>query len=498
MNIPTNINDLIIDSIAEGIIVVDKDFNIVKANERAHEMFGYSGNSLINNNINILIPQTYHAAHVDHQSKFIKNPSKRSMGLGLDLKGVKKDGVEFPVEISLNHFSDGNQMFVLALVSDVTQKVKIQEEIKSLNTELEQKVISRTSELKASEALYKSIAENFPNGSIILLDEHFIPLFRKGKGVVAHEDLKLETIFPDAYKIVLHALNNHQGSEITALEFEDQSKYKEVKILKLNAEPEQTRYLLIEEDVTQRKEAEIHLKETIQKEKDVNEIKSRFLTMASHEFRTPLATVLSSTHLIDKYIEKGNVDKIVKHTTRIGSAVNHLTDILNDFLSLDKIEAGKVTVEIKPVNIMELCTDVIEDIQVLAKEGQFIEYAFSGKDQIIDSDPKIITHIMINLLSNAIKYSGENGVIMLKTNIKDTEAGQILNITVKDDGIGIPKGDLKNLFTRFYRAKNVENISGTGLGLNIVKNYVHLLDGTIEVDSTLGKGTTFNITLPLK
>lgn len=232
--------------------------------------------------------------------------------------------------------------------------------------------------------------------------------------------------------------------------------------------------------------------EALVKEKELNELKSRFLSMASHEFRTPLTTILSSVALIDEYVQTGQAEKGVKHVHRIKSAVHNLNDILSDFLSITKIEEGRVIADILPVDIEALTLEVIADMKNICKPGQEIQYQHKGAVWIA-SDKKLLRNIFINLLSNAIKFSGEGSQIQIETNTLQ----YAFNICVRDNGIGISEEDKKHLFERFFRAQNAVNVQGTGLGLNIVANYVELLQGKISFHSQLGSGTAFHITIPI-
>ncbi len=236
------------------------------------------------------------------------------------------------------------------------------------------------------------------------------------------------------------------------------------------------------------------LAESLEKEKELSEMKSRFVSMASHEFRTPLSTILSSVSLIEKHNQKdtGN-EKISKHAERIQSAVNHLNDILNDFLSLEKLEEGAIQPHINSFDVKMLAQGLIEDMQGITKNKQTINHQHFGNKTYIKSDKQLLRNVINNLLSNAIKYSPENSKIGL---ITDMESGDGLKISVKDEGIGIPEEEQKNLFTRFFRAKNVMYYQGTGLGLNIVQKYVKLLDGTIAFNSKENQGTTIHVWIP--
>ena len=238
--------------------------------------------------------------------------------------------------------------------------------------------------------------------------------------------------------------------------------------------------------------SEKELNKALDKEKELNELKSRFVSMASHEFRTPLSTILSSAALISRYTEEAQNEKRQKHINRIKSAVNNLTGILNDFLSLSKIEEGKVEINKDTIHIQELCDLVMDELKGLLKEKQQIVLDHT-EDITIHTDKRILKNILFNLLSNAIKYSPEESHIKCKVRLLN----KVLNIDIEDNGIGIPEHEQKYLFDRFFRATNVENIQGTGLGLNIVKKYADLLGGSISFMSQEGKGTTFTLKIPM-
>lgn len=391
-----DISEILFDTAAEGLVVVDGTGIIRKINPRIVQMFGYSSKELLGQKIEILIPKKAREKHVSQRDGYVKHPEQRSMGIGMDLKGERKDGSTFDVEIALNHFEVNGQRMVMGLVSDVTQRKEAEKELLELNERLENRVAERTQEL-----------EN--NMSKLIKAEHDI----------------------------IEALN---------------------------------------------------------KERELGELKSRFVSMASHEFRTPLASILSSTSLLKKYVgEPDKADRQVKHLERIRISVRHLTNILNDFLSLDKLEEGKVEVRNSQFNLAEFCDEISVDTQDgIGKTGQEIRYKHDGIEEII-ADQQMLKHIFQNLLSNALKYSPEESKVLFNTIVKD----KLLIATVKDSGIGIPKDEQANLFTRFFRAKNAFNIEGTGLGLNIIKKYIEMTGGNISFTSEENNGTTFTVSIPL-
>ncbi|MBS1914728.1 MAG: PAS domain S-box protein [Bacteroidetes bacterium] len=393
--------DVLMDCASIGVIIVNRNEEIVLVNPFALKMFGYENDELVSKKLEVLIPDKFHGKHIDYHSSFFANPENRPMGAGRDLFALKKDGTEFPVEISLGTYSIENEMFAIAFVSDITLRKKAQEDIIKLNKALEEKVKQRTDELA----------------------------------------------------ITIEKLENQ---------------------------------------VKETEEAEAEVRKSLDKEKQLNELKSRFVTMASHEFRTPLSTVLSSTYLLQKYTQTEDQQKREKHISRIISSVNLLTDILNDFLSVGKIEEGKIEPKYSYITISDCISALINEVATIRKKEQRIIYGHIGND-VIWFDPALLKHILMNLLSNAIKFSGEGSEIFVETTNRDS----VFTLRVKDHGIGISKKDQEHLFERFYRATNVNNIQGTGLGLHIVLKYTELLNGHIHCISDLGKGTEFILTFKL-
>lgn len=392
----------------EGIILTNGQGQIILANPAAERMFGYSVNELRNLPVEVLIPGNFRTGHKSLREGFHKKPSNRSMGAGRDLFALKKDGNEFPVEISLSHYTKDNELFVIAFIVDIT-----------LRKEAEKNLVQKQNELER----------------------------------VTYEIRKLNT--------------------------------------ELERKVDERTYIL-KEALEKLEQSQTELHEALDKEKQLNEIKSRFVSMASHEFRTPLSAVLSSAALISKYTKDDDQEKRDKHISRIKESVKHLNDILEDFLSLGKLDEGRITADPHEFNLKEMINETFADVKVVLKPGQKFTLKFDGVEQI-NMDKKLLRNILINLLSNAAKFS-EDSPIEVSVNSQPEKT----TITVKDHGIGISEKDQEHLFNIFYRASNVTNIQGTGLGLHIVKRYLDLMDGTVNLRSKLGKGTSITITIPNK
>lgn len=235
------------------------------------------------------------------------------------------------------------------------------------------------------------------------------------------------------------------------------------------------------------------LAKALSKEKELGDLKSRFVSMASHEFRTPLSTILSSASLLAKYTESGEQEKRDKHIDRIKSSVNNLTGILNEFLSIGRIEDGRILVKFTHFNVKEFINRIISETSGIIKKSQQVKYEHTGTEMVW-LDDSLLRNIIFNLLSNAIKFSKDDGVIRIKTQADEED----FRLSISDDGIGISEEDQQHLFERFFRASNVTNIQGTGLGLHIVGKYVEMMNGSISFASELEKGTTFTLTFSNK
>lgn len=265
-------------------------------------------------------------------------------------------------------------------------------------------------------------------------------------------------------------------------------------VRKLNADLEvkvEERTLILKEALHELEKSQEDLSEALSKEKELNEIKSRFVSMASHEFRTPLSSILSSAALLGRYTKTEEQDNRDRHIRRIKDSVKHLNDLLEDFLSLGKLEDGKIEVKVDNFSVKDFLEDIADEMRAIQKPGQKIEVQCHGSEQFT-TDAKLIKNSLINLVSNAIKFSDEGKTIFIRAECLSDS----LELCVQDQGIGISEEDQEHLFSSFYRGKNAINIQGTGLGLHIVKRYAELLSGQIDLESHLGQGTTIKLTVP--
>ena len=494
-----------------GILVINKEGCIQLANPCAEKMFGYNKAELIGQPVEILIPEALKNKHIHHREKYFKNPKARFMGYGLNLFARKKNGLDFPVEISLGHYEFYGEELAVAFVTDITERVKGEEHLRQNEREYRlifegihesfmlQKIVKDSDGniidllfLEVNPATEKLLGRS--RGEIIghLGSEFLGPLDSMVIGIIPRvekgENVRHLQYFESIDRWFDRRFYSLKPGQLVTLSIDiTQQKLAEEALRESQASLEKTNASL-ERKVLERTHA---LTEALAREKELSELKSRFMSIASHEFRTPLTTILSSTSLIEQYNKDGQQESRKKHTVRIKSSVKDLTDILNDFLSLDTLEQGKVQVIKEPMDLHELLSEIIEELNGTLKTGQAILLFYNGRKKI-NQDKKILRNILLNLFSNAIKYSGENKPVSLFIDVEN----ELVSIKVKDEGIGIPEEEQKNLFGMFYRARNSINIQGTGLGLNIVKRYVDLLGGNISFVSRQNEGTVFTVSLP--
>lgn len=238
--------------------------------------------------------------------------------------------------------------------------------------------------------------------------------------------------------------------------------------------------------------AENEIRKSLMKERELNELKSRFISMVSHEFRTPMSTILFSADLLELYSTQWSDEKKMTHIHRIQTAIQHMNHLLDDVLLIGKAEAGKLDFNPKDIDLEKFCRDLVEEVQVADQHRHPFEMMMEGDFSQCQMDDKLLRHIFINLLSNAVKYSPEQAPIQFQLRADD----ETVTLIVQDAGIGIPQVDQDRLFETFHRATNVGTIPGTGLGLAIVKRSVDRHQGQITFSSEPQQGTTFTVLLP--
>lgn len=501
----------IFDTTIDGIIVINKRGFIEDVNHAALKLFGYDKNELIGQNVNVLMPEPDKSRHDGYIKNYQTTRKPKIIGIGREVHGRKKDGSSFPFSLAVSEFEVDNEQFFTGVIHDLSQR-KLQEQIiKGYAEELEQRVEQRTTELKKeielretaqkalieSQRLYETIAKNFPNGTISVLDPSFNTIFLEGRELekLGHSaaDLLtknyLENIPAQWQEKVKEKLDKVLQGEEVEYTYGEQDRVYKVRGVPLSTERGRVNQLLVvENNNSEQQKAEKEMYAALKKEKELNELKTKFVSMASHEFRTPLSSILSSAALAGKYTGEEHQDNRLRHLQKIKTNVQNLTMILNDFLSLERIEGGFVQYKPVQLDIVDFLKNAMEEATPLLKVDQQIRLETKTDEHICGYDAFLLKNTLINIISNAIKYSDKEIVISLTV-------GNGTEIAIIDQGIGISEEDQKYLFTRFFRAGNAGQIQGTGLGLNIVERYVKLMNGAIIFESQLGSGSTFTIQL---
>jgi len=613
--------NILLESISQGVIIVDEHQVMIEVNKSAAKTFGYPVKELIGQSLNILIPKEYHANHASHFKGFIKEGKLRKMGEEtMDIFGIHKNGNAFPAKIELSPFSIYNKKYTMALINDLSEKKQITKKLMLKNKALKsasngivitdalkadnpiiycnpafKKLTGYTKEeilnnncrflqrddrqqeginklknaIKNDESCQVTLRNYKKNGTLFWNDLHITPIINN-KGIVTNyigilnditnkkitEDEKnyLAKIFDESLNEIyvfdaktLKFINANYGAQknigytleelknmtpvdiklkntesefrkelemvdnenVEKIEFETVHRRKSGTTYPVNVHLQRTKlggsdvYVAIIIDITEQKNYTEKLEETVAKrteelkialasEIELNELKTKFLSLVSHEFKTPLSGILTSTMLLSKYKLEDQQDKRDKHIKTITDEVHYLNNILTDFLSIERLDKGKYTYKFNTFKVSKVVNEVVYNANMLLKEGQHIKYPDNIDDLSLHQDEKIIELALSNLVINAIKYSHENSVI----DIDIIQTKEITTFKIKDNGIGIPLKDQKNIFNRYFRAENALLTQGTGIGLNIAKDHINNLKGEIYFESTEDKGSVFTIKIP--
>lgn len=491
----SNIFNLLSEGVSEGIIVVNTKQEIVATNSSAEEMFGYGDDELLGKPLDTLIPNEYRKNHGHHVEHFIKKSEKRQMGHGRDLNGVRKNGEKFPVEAGLNPFELYGITYVMALVTDITERKKKENELGHWARIFEES-LNEIYVFDAQSLVFTNVNKSAQHNTGYSIDD-----FKK----MTPLDIKPELGYPKFGKLIAPLLKN----ETDKITFEtvhrrkDGSEYPVEVHLQLSAMGESKVYVAIILDITERKNYTEKLENTVKErtkqltealavEKELNELKTRFLSLVSHEFKTPLSSILTSIILLGKYTQTEQQEKRDKHVATIRNKVKYLDTILNDFLSVERLESGKINYRVESFALSKIINDVVYNANMLLKAGQKIQYPEDIDDLIVTFDEKTLELALSNLIHNAIKYSPENSTITLVIKKKEN----YISIQIIDEGIGIPKKEQKHIFNRYFRAKNALTIQGTGIGLNIAKQNLENLGASLIFTSKENIGSTFTVHIP--
>ena len=488
-----------LDSANNGIVITDAlkpDNPIIYHNAAFERLTGFTKKEILNKNCRFLQGDDRDQKEISKIRKAVKNGESCLA----TLRNYKKDGTIFYNDLYITPITNrrGVVTHFIGVQNDVTERVRAQEEKNHLatifNESLNEIYVFDAKTLKfinANRGALKNIGYS--------LDEltSMTPLDLKA-------NIDLET-FRENYINKLLKKQEEQVDFETIHIRKDGSSYPVMVHLQLSLLKDKKVFVAIIVDITEQKNYTIKLEQTVQertlqlqealsKEKELNELKTKFLSLVSHEFKTPLSGIATSLMLLEKYRLTEEQPKRDKHLAILKDKVNYLNTILNDFLSIERLETGTFNYTFTDFRLSKVINEVVYNCNMLLKEGQRINYPKDIDNIAMYQDERIIEIILSNILQNAIKYSGKNSTI-------DIRIHQDKNDTffeIEDHGIGIPKKEVENIFTRYYRAENVLNLQGTGIGLNIVKTHLENLNGTIKIESKENKGTLVTLKIPNK
>jgi len=386
------------------------------------------------------------------------------------------------------------------------ENAQLYDQLRHYATHLEARVESRTAELyqekERVEAILNSSSDAIAVTNLYGIISQKNPSFRKMFGYQPGEALgrHLTTLAgPNDESVLLDALHTVvsrvQSTRIEIIaQRKDSTTFNADLVLSPIVGPDKKTSGVVcgVRDITEHKHLEAGLRQALEQEKDLNELKTRFISMVSHEFRTPLTAILGSADLLRLGLDKMHAEQRQKHFDRIQNSIKRMTDLLDDVLTIGRAEAGRMEFHPEPLDLEDYCRELVEEIQSTTGKMHVLMFTWQGQCHTAIMDRTLLRHIIINLLSNAVKYSPKGSRVGFDLTCNDGQA--ILRI--QDVGMGIPEQDSKHLFEPFHRASNVKDIPGTGLGLAIVKQAVDAHLGTIEVQTQESVGTTFTVALP--
>ncbi|HSH90260.1 MAG TPA: PAS domain S-box protein [Ramlibacter sp.] len=476
----------LIASANDAVITIDERSDIVDWNAAAERMFGWDRTEALGRRLtNLIIPVAQRQRHHDGIDQFLREGKANIFNRRVETMALRRNGDEFHIELSIWPVKTGETYTFSSFIRDISRRK------------------ANERKLAESEEKYRKVVENVNEGILVTAGGRILYANPRALALTGLDDETakskpfIEFIHPDDRQRVLdnhmrrikgepvenyyqfrviHQKGGVRWLEISAVVFEWQGA------------PATLNFLT---DVTERRQVEQDMMSALARERELSELKSRFVAVASHEFRTPLAAILSSIELLDDYGARLPDEERKEIVGLVKNAVMRMNKMVEQVLITSRLEAGKFTFEPKPRNIPDLLVQVAAEMDQAHPHASRIAMQCEGVDQARLVDGKLLSHILVNLLGNALKYSPPDSEVKC---IASAE-GESLRFSVIDRGIGIPAADLPRLFESFHRGTNVGNIQGTGIGLHIVKECVQLHRGSIEVDSSAGSGATFHVQL---
>ncbi len=490
---------------AVGISIVTIVGKIIEINNQFCEMLGYSVEELKTMRFHEISYLDDLEQDLDEVEKII-NGEKNNFHLEKRYVHKNKNIVWGHLSVSAIRNADGEITNFLGQVIDITERKRIEEENLKL---LEENNRNKTIQLNEAQDLYRLLANNMVD--IICLHnldatfQYISPSITNLLGYFPHELIgkkAVDFVFSDDLEQFNQTFNALLVNDFAWGEFRFKNSLGNYIWIEINASTVSKNEKIIgyqssSRNISQRKENEVIIENALQKERQLNELRSNLVSTVSHEFRTPMTTIRVSSELITHYLEGhvfNNSDKLSKHLNTITNEIDRLTELMSAVLIISKDDSGKTTFNPSKIDVKQLCIDVIESSFTNQKDGRKVNIYSQNEPILISADKNLMEYALFNLLNNAFKYSV--GTTDIELHIYK-ELPNIIGIDVVDYGIGIPESDQTKLFNTFFRASNTNGIEGTGLGLYIVKTFTEKNGGTINLESKLGKGTKVTLKFPI-
>lgn len=493
---------LLFNDAPDGILIVDADGLIQVVNPTAANMFGYTEEELVGKAVDDLVPQRF-SGHAEHRKAYMKTKSTRSMGMGLELFALRKDGSEFPVEILLSTLHDGQEKLTVATVRDITERKRAERDLQNEQEKIELIMDSAGEGIIGINPEGEIVFTNAEAASLLkfsrdeLLGQHFSVLLDKKE---CSETTHSSTRCP-----ILHSLKEGRMVVVTDDTFYRKDGTKLPVGYTCNPLLEHGGYskgaVVVFRDILERKRAEQE-RIALRAEKEANRAKSVFVANMSHEIRTPLNAIIGFSQILER--EEGLNKKQQGHLRTISRSGKHLLSLINDILDMSKIEAGRSELNVTPINLKTFIVD-LEEMFYSRARGKGIDLILedsSDSDFCLQGDEGKLRQVMVNLIGNAVKFT-KHGQVVLRVGTRPrkgaTSPSQLMmSVVVEDTGPGIEAEDLKRIFEPFYQSGNGFQKGGTGLGLAISQKFVKLMRGELQVSSTVGSGSSFSFEIPVE